>query len=48
MENLERLPLEIRRDIINQTINVPDKPHLEVIKQELIWLKLELPNNNVH
>ena len=48
MENLERLPLEIRRDIINQTINVPDKPHLEAIKQELIWLKLELPNNNVH
>jgi len=48
MENLQRLPLEIRRDIINQTINVPDKPHLEVIKQELAWLKLELPPNKFH
>ena len=37
-----------RLDIINQTINEPDKPHLEAIKQELIWLKLELPTKHVH
>ena len=48
MENLERLPLEIRQDIINQIINEPDKPHLDIIKQELVWLKLELPTNKVH
>ena len=45
LENLERLPLEIRRDIINEAINSPDKSSLEVIKQELAWLKLELPPN---
>ena len=48
LENLERLPLEIRRDIINEVINSPDKPNLEVIKQELAWLKLELPPNRVN
>ena len=48
LENLECLPLEIRRDIINEAINSPDKPNLEVIKQELAWLKLELPSNRAN
>ena len=48
LENLERLPLRVRRDVINEAINSPDKPKLEAIKQELSWLKLELPPERVH
>ena len=48
LENLERRPLEIRREIINEAINSPDKPNLEAIKQELAWLKLALPTNRVN
>ena len=48
LENLERLPLGIRRDVINEVINSPDKPNLEAIKQELAWLKLEIPKDYIH
>ena len=48
LENLEMLPLGVRRDVINEAINSPDKPNLEAIKQELLWLKLELPPERVH
>ena len=48
LENLERLPVGIRREIISETLNAPDKPKLEAIKQELAWLRLELPPEKVH
>ena len=35
-------------NIFNEAINSPDKPNLEMIKQELAWLKLELPPNRVN
>ena len=48
LENLERLPVGVRREIINAVINSPDKRCLEAIKQELTWLKLELLPGQIH
>ncbi|MAI10714.1 MAG: hypothetical protein CBD27_10700, partial [Rhodospirillaceae bacterium TMED167] len=48
LENLERLPVGIRREIISETLKAPGKPTLEAIKQELAWLRLELPPEQVH
>ena len=33
----------VRREIISETLKTPGKPTLEAIKQELAWLRLELP-----
>jgi hypothetical protein len=43
LENLECLPAGIRMEIINEVMNAPDKPGLDVIKQELAWIRLDLP-----
>ena len=48
LENLERLPMGVRREIISETLKTPGKPTLEAIKQELAWLRLELPPEKVH
>ena len=48
LENLERLPVGVRREIISETLKAPGKPTLEAIKQELAWLRLELPPEKVH
>ena len=48
LENLELLPSEIRVDIINETLNSPDRPSLEAIKQELAWIRLETPSMSVN
>ena len=38
----------VRREIISETLKTPGKPTLEAIKQELAWLRLELPPEKVH
>ena len=43
LENLERLPVGMRTEIINEAMGAPDKPSLEAIKQELAWIRLSLP-----
>ena len=43
LENLERLPVGMRTEIINEAMGTPDKPSLEAIKQELAWIRLSLP-----
>ena len=43
LENLERLPVGMRTEIINEAMAGPDKPSLEAIKQELAWIRLSLP-----
>jgi len=43
LENIELLPSEMRIEIINDTMNAPDKPCLDAIKQELAWIRLEIP-----
>ena len=43
LENLERLPIGMRTEIINEAMAGPDKPCLEAIKQELAWIRLSLP-----
>jgi len=43
LENLERLPIGMRTEIINEAMAGPDKPSLEAIKQELAWIRLSLP-----
>ena len=48
LENLERLPAAIRLEIINEAMNVPNKPSLEAIKQELAWIRLSLPPEKVN
>ena len=48
LENLERLPAAIRLEIINEAMNVENKPSLEAIKQELAWIRLSLPPEKVN
>jgi hypothetical protein len=48
LENLERLPIEVRLEIINHVMDVTDKPSLEVIKQELAWIRLSVPAATVN
>lgn len=48
LEQLQRLPMGIQRDIVAETLNAPDKPSLEAIKQEMAWIRLELPPEKVH
>ena len=43
LENLERLPVGMRTEIINEAMAGPNKPSLEAIKQELAWIRLSLP-----
>lgn len=42
LEQLDRLPLPVQREIITDALNAPDKPKLEAIKQELAWIRLEI------
>jgi hypothetical protein len=48
LENLQRLPLTVAKEIIADTLRQPDKPSLEAIKQELAWIKLELKPARLH
>jgi len=48
LENLERLPAGIRIEIINETMSAANKPSLEAIKQELAWIRLSLPPENLN
>jgi hypothetical protein len=48
LENLELLQPEVQIDIINETMNAPDKPSLEAIKQELAWIRLGMPSMSAH
>jgi hypothetical protein len=43
LEKMERLPTSVQREIIAETLNAPDKPTLEAVKQEVAWIRLELP-----
>jgi hypothetical protein len=42
LEQLDRLPLSVQREIITDALDAPDRPKLEAIKQELAWIRLEL------
>jgi hypothetical protein len=48
LENLERLPIKIRLEIINHVMDVTDKPSLEVIKQELAWIRLSVTGTTLN
>ena len=48
LENLERLPAGVRIEIINEAMSAPNKPSLEAIKQELAWIRLSLPPENLN
>jgi len=48
LENLERLPHTVQKEIISEALDAPDKPSLEAVKQELAWLRLGLPPEKVH
>jgi hypothetical protein len=48
LENLERLPDTVQKEIISEALDAPDKPSLEAVKQELAWLRLGLPPEKIH
>ncbi|MEK9661517.1 MAG: hypothetical protein VW644_07265, partial [Alphaproteobacteria bacterium] len=48
LEHLERLPVTVRNEIINEALKAPNKPTLEAIKQELAWIRLDLAPASVH
>jgi hypothetical protein len=48
LEHLERLPITVRNEIINEALRAPNKPSLEAIKQELAWIRLDLAPSKMH